>query len=564
MPDEASAEPCCGTVKGNSYIPPVFPESNRETLLEASSPSRDCSTFPARGSGSIFSASGRVRRRRVPICLSVMNSLQHEQGALPRFALTLTFIPFNTFDEITMDITHSSKLLVRHPAPYPTESCWGYCLRLAEENGYPSPWSLVSLSGMRMHELKSTSLQATKLAEISNRSTSELEYISYRTSRLDPKHCCLLGHTVLPGDLSLCRPKLCPACVAENGYIEAHWDVALMVGCPIHLCRALDRCPECRRALSWYRPGCLKCCCGANLANAALASIPGAEGALLDIIRTKVLGTYGPSTNIAKFPSSQLHAMSLRCLLSLIRSVGKHRLRADGFTMKGATNTDLVFAASRVLFSWPQNFFQLLRDIGERSSVTSGAARQHCRRQFSSIYLGLFRNIQPPEQVEFVRRAFLTFSKSQRKQKNQSSQIYSARDAAKMIGVPISVLQDLKAGGEFEVKHMSPTKRGFHAADIEAFKGRLCSFADSQLPKSSQLLGCVPLRRVMKVPYRSAHAKANIVRAVLEGRLLVQGCADESVGGLLFRASSLRSCSSAMPSNGNTRTSRDVTENSPA
>jgi len=44
----------------------------------------------------------------------------------------------------------SMPLLVRHPAPKPTESLLGYVLRVSEGNGYSSPWSVYRLARLEI------------------------------------------------------------------------------------------------------------------------------------------------------------------------------------------------------------------------------------------------------------------------------------------------------------------------------------------------------------------------------------------------------------------------------
>ena len=77
----------------------------------------------------------------------------------------------------------STPLLVRHPAPYPTESLVGYVLRLAEENGYASPWSVYSLAGLKQNEIRTSGFKLEKLAAIINRPASELESIGFSAPR---------------------------------------------------------------------------------------------------------------------------------------------------------------------------------------------------------------------------------------------------------------------------------------------------------------------------------------------------------------------------------------------
>ena len=106
-------------------------------------------------------------------------------------------------------------LLVRHPAPYPTESLLGYVLRLSEKNGYLSPWSVCQLAGMRQKEMKTTGIRVEKLAQIAACPVSELTQIAF-TSAGNRRLPQLLGHRLTPTDLNIALPKLCPQCVAEK------------------------------------------------------------------------------------------------------------------------------------------------------------------------------------------------------------------------------------------------------------------------------------------------------------------------------------------------------------
>src|SRR5271157_925506 len=56
----------------------------------------------------------------------------------------------------------TAPLLVRHSAPFPTESLFGYILRLSEENGYTTPWSLFLLAQIRQHEARSPAFREPK------------------------------------------------------------------------------------------------------------------------------------------------------------------------------------------------------------------------------------------------------------------------------------------------------------------------------------------------------------------------------------------------------------------
>jgi TniQ protein len=84
--------------------------------------------------------------------------------------------------------------LVRHPPPYPTESLFGYVLRLAEENGYTTPSSVLALIGIKKTQLKNRHLRLRRLARIAHRESCELARIAYVCNASG--QYCLVGHPV--------------------------------------------------------------------------------------------------------------------------------------------------------------------------------------------------------------------------------------------------------------------------------------------------------------------------------------------------------------------------------
>lgn len=301
-----------------------------------------------------------------------------------------------------------TSLLVRHPAPYPTESLLGYVLRVSESNGYSSPWSVYRLAAMKSNEMKVPGVNIEKLARITSWPSVKLDTIAYSAPSGQPRWCRLLGHPVLPQDLNLSHPRFCPQCVREKGFLEAHWDLALMVACPIHRCLLVSSCPECGRRLRWFRHGLLECECGGDLSSWDLQSIPEAEASLVDMIRRKALSSPADANNPMGLPQDQLMAMGLRSMLLAIRTIAKHRILADG-TGDSSNDKEIVSAAARVLVEWPANFISLLEDIGRQlpADISGGVGKQ-----FGGIYWGLFRNkaMGDSKQTEFLRVAFLDFA----------------------------------------------------------------------------------------------------------------------------------------------------------
>jgi hypothetical protein len=492
--------------------------------------------------------------------------------------------------------------LVRHPAPFSTESFLGYILRLSQLNGYVSPWTLFALAGMKQNEIRTTGIRCDRLAVIANRNVSELDAIAYSAPNGHPRWCRILGHPVVLGDVDLHAPKFCPRCVEEKGFIEAHWDLTLMVACPVHRCSSISRCRKCEEPLRWFRPGLLECECKARVMEGDQTIIPQELASLVGAIRRKVLKEEADIADPSLMPLSELLSMDLRAILSVIRTLGKHRLLADDIP---STNDpcQIVTRAAEVLANWPKNFIRLLQDLGKRMPV---GGKSGVRGQFQSIYGSLFKNkaIACSNQIDFVRGAFLEFvtshwdggfvdhkllkalnaTTSTRKRfitqtefasrlgvqqstavrflnkqevpppriqsrrsrrflidgekmtisKTMPGTIYRVRDAAKLLGFSVSVLQALKERGVYEVNNMLPTRAGYHERDIESLIQRLLSLSVTKNMVSMGMTEVIALRDVLWGHHDSTEIKVCVVQAILSKDLDAVANADGTAGGLLI------------------------------
>lgn len=252
--------------------------------------------------------------------------------------------------------------LVRHPPPHPTESLPGYVLRLCEANGYESPNAIFRVARMKGTEASWTNLDCTKLAAAANCSVTDLERLAFRRKEDDLNIKYMLGKTITAENLNLTAAKVCPECVAEKGFIEAHWHIDLMVGCPIHLRPAVWYCPGCRSRIPWLRKGLLICKCGRRLENRDRESFSEAELWLLELMRCKAVGGSISRPNEVSLPAAQLSAMSLMNLLSFVRFLGRTRRNAS-WSSKNHYAKHLLSAAAGVFTDWPRNIHVLLRDI---------------------------------------------------------------------------------------------------------------------------------------------------------------------------------------------------------
>jgi len=300
-------------------------------------------------------------------------------------------------------------LLARTPPPFPTESLLGYVLRVSEQNGYDSPWQVFRAAGFSQRQMKTAGVDVERLAVVLGRSASELLPLAYTRTVGGRKEFGLLGSKVSTRQLRLATPQICPRCVADKGFVEAHFDLTQITVCPEHRCELLSVCPGCGKALRWFRPGLLTCTCGHDLRDCVLPPAPTAVADLMAAVKAVALrlGSRNKSASATAesgIPLSHLQDMSLRGLLALISCLGRHLP-----VISGDPERSMAANAAQVLGNWPENFHQLLRDYAAANSAT-GPGTIGLRKRFTAFYEPLFkrRDIAGAE-VDFLRQEFLHF-----------------------------------------------------------------------------------------------------------------------------------------------------------
>lgn len=486
-----------------------------------------------------------------------------------------------------------SALLVRHPAPHSKESLLGYVLRLSEVNGYQTPWGLFSLAGMKIHEHRTPGLKVEKLAAITGRSPESLTSITYSDPE-QPRGCRLLGHNLTSSrELDLRHPKLCPICVKEKGFIEAHWDLSVMWVCPIHKARCLHECPKCNEPLSWYRPGLLECRCGADLvgqerlATVSQSAIADRTMDLLSIIRAKALHEENEVVSSSGLPLRDLLSLELRALLTIVRVLGQMSIDRRE-RPKAAEYEQIVERAAELLSNWPTNMKKFL---SERAGL---ANTSFTRGAFGGLYLSLFRSdVLKKEDVGFIRATFNEFSQetwgrqignlvvrndstvfnksrlakhlgvdastvrrmiergeilTKQVSKNaftvcdlsapvKPSRILRIGEAAKEIGIPVNLLRILKRDGDFECHRRPGTKAGFHESDVAFFNSRITVKDVIDTPREGQL----SLRRILQMLQPDQTLQVKLLRAALLQKVPLSGWTAANFGSLLMSVEAVES-----------------------
>lgn len=265
-------------------------------------------------------------------------------------------------------------MLIRHPAPKATESFCGYILRLSQVNGLSSIGSISERGGLRRWASNParSNLQITSL--LTKRSVGELENIANFGEHCKESECSVLRRPIPKYELNFAHPKICPLCIVEKGFIEAHFDLKLLYACPVHRVELVYRCPECRKPLSWFRPSLLKCRCGADLSQSEQPKLPKLECELLDCIRSKALGAKSLTDPKRRLLPSSVHSLGLRDLLALIRFLAR-RSFDEKLDRESKEVRTAISAAAGILGDWPGGLHEWLEGYKKRGDLSLGPKR---------------------------------------------------------------------------------------------------------------------------------------------------------------------------------------------
>jgi DNA-binding transcriptional MerR regulator len=476
----------------------------------------------------------------------------------------------------------------------------GFILRVSEENGYESPWQVMTHAGILQGQMNTGGFPIDRLAAILGRDISELAKIAYSNYLPSGKReFCLLGQTLgqslTYAPLRLKEPSFCAKCASEKGGLDAFWDLSFAVACPDHRNTLISKCPSCGIGLKWFRPGILFCKCGASLADAPVESINDELAELMTIVKAKVHGiSLEGIANLSGYPLQQLENVPLRTLLILIEELGTQNLISHGKEV--GEILAVAQSAGDVFRDWPNGFYDFLRRLSEISKL-SGQDTVGLRKRFEKLYESLFKRRYIRQGIDFIRDEFVRFGtnewgegvvdnklfRGERSHKRfvstsemskrlgvrpdtlrawvekndfpaetqtfgnykrhivdsnaitikngKAGKTLGGREAAAFIGIPVSVLKLLRETGHYRAEYLPSRRKAYHEIDLMNFKEATLSLT-TRLPEGSS--SGISLREVMRLKFRNETAKADFLRAVLDGRIQSIGRLGEGVDGLQF------------------------------
>lgn len=305
------------------------------------------------------------------------------------------------------------ELLVRTPSPYLTESLLGYVLRVSEENGYDTPWHVLQLARVDQGQMQTAGFPVAKLAGVLGKSYAALEHLSYRELTGEKPNFKILGHHLGPGlntgPFRLNNPAFCPLCVAEHGHIDAFWDLSAAVACPQHGVLALNACPNCKSPINWFRPGLLRCQCGADFSECSPAPVSEGLQSLMNVLFRKLhrLPIVDMDNQVC-FPLQQLDKVPFGSLLQIVNRLGQWN--NNSHSHKAQDNEHALLGAVESLKDWPSGFHAMLHRLGEKS-LQDGVGGFGLRKQFGTFYENMFKGCNSARHAGFLKHEFIEFGK---------------------------------------------------------------------------------------------------------------------------------------------------------
>jgi len=402
-------------------------------------------------------------------------------------------------------------MLSRTPAPRATESLLGYALRISETNGYDTPWHILSYAGFEQGEMLTAGFSVEKLGPIVGRDASTLRHIAYCTTEPEGRYFKILDHrlgaSMKDGWLRLAKPAFCPACVKEEGHLDALWDLSQVVACPKHGCQLLTTCPSCDRQLTWFRPGLLECRCGADLAAAPLPPADPAVVQMMAVLRAKLHRESVLNVpNSAGLPLAEFESLSLKAFLVMLDRIAAFAMSSQGEVKQAPYHA--VEQTAHVLSDWPSGYHSFLERLGATLRRCRPSA-VGLRKQFTPFYEAMFKANPLAGEVAFLRTEFIKFGqaiwgqaiidrKLLRDDFEPDSRFVSQNETARDIGVrPITL-------------HRWVGKGLVAAREVTIGSQRRYIFDKAHLPLAAALEG-----RVLET--RAAAAQVNLPVSVLLG-----------------------------------------------
>lgn len=275
---------------------------------------------------------------------------------------------------------HLGHLPVR-PRPFPDESFRGYCRRVAMHNGYVSETTLLGNTDQE---------SAPPMARL----VQQLKLSADEAAQLGGWIPLRWGSVAAPQDLDsqefnhACQ-RWCPACLREEPFMRATWELKLMTVCLRHGCWLVDKCASCGARQSWREPTLHQCACGRDF---SMHDATKAETVVLEL--TRHLGQAGHGV-CGCGVWSDLSVKQMSRAIRYLGGFGVGRVPKRPGKVAALHQLDIAQAhvqrAAFILMCWPSGLQSVLQDMHARATPNISL-----NRTFTPLYRVIYDELLEP------------------------------------------------------------------------------------------------------------------------------------------------------------------------
>jgi len=245
-------------------------------------------------------------------------------------------------------------------------------IRVAEVNGFKHIGYLLNFAGLGWKNNRAPIHQLITGQANVQRLLSRLgleESISQASFALKSFECKIDTSHILAK-----HPKVCPKCIKEQGYCHYQWVFLPVVVCLKHNVTLIDRDSKTGKPLSWYRQR-LDRFDGNTLIAESL--IPRCQSSSIQITKLFVLLLEGKSA-LTSVPQV-LHGLGFKEMLSMVDLLAHYQCRVKGIKYRPISLgnmwvTQIYTDVWKMLFGWPDTFYELLSQYLDRPMSIKGVA----------------------------------------------------------------------------------------------------------------------------------------------------------------------------------------------